>query len=1255
LASMTQQFRVGGRVFGYREDYDFTNESNGETDPDGWSYWEEASGGAHTDGYVMGSYGGYSKVLYMYDGQDWPAQNQWSHVSSFNWATLTVEFDANINITGESYPVTERLQIGIHGDAVGPWILLYNGGTIYRYNSSGSVVQVGGSGAFTEGSWQHWKFVISVYTQSFDLYVGGSLVASNIPFYYTNEPNYFSSIYIRSHFKTWGSHYFDNFELYGNPPTGQVRMEGTVQFPHEEQIKVEGEISAIDFSDEIRVDGEIDDIAHNEQFRMDGETLDIPHEEQVRMDGEIDYIPHNEQFKMGGETSEIPLNDQIKMDGEIDYVPYNNQFKVDGETSAIEMSEQIKIDGEIDYAVLKEQFRVDGETSAIPVSEGVRVDGETTPIEMSEQIKIDGYLDYIPLDGGMRMRGLLAGNFLGQIRASGIVPTPLNEQIKIEGMTDAFSSKQFKVEGEYLANPVFWRKIIDLTHPNYEFKLSPMRIAEDYPNQLPFDHNYFGRYAQEFWGDPEPFEFEDFDNWSGETSGVDPDYSRLSVQRGLRWLKNWETTTADIVPRIADDFGFPTSSSWGGHRIMAIRLPSKYTIKDTDIVSFKVGIGAFSGQYTVRTGDPVRVQMKVDLWRYVSIGGGDYAIQKRQLADLDSWDYDYEVGDNWIRKHEKLDNIAETSWTNWEVHPLPVNEVDAYWLVFREINAYVTVGDDLELALDFYYFRAYTEDSGDFGTPQVKIEGFSIGYLEEGVKSEGTVASIEHWDNVKTEGTIDWIEGTQQVRMDGITQEAHESAIKMEGSVSSIPRRKSIKVEGTIAYIPHGEQVKMEGVAWDIFHDQVRVVGEVSGISHEERIKIEGETSEVSYLNNIRVDGETDFHPHADQVKAEGEVAPFPFYDQSRVDGEVVPGNEFEVIRCEGFLGPRPRRPPLDMRMTMDLFRRRMRSSVTLYHYDSNQGTTNNGKWRRPEPEEYDLTPYCVFVNTDQPTVDMEDIGAQDTFQAYLVVDSSRLPSGLPEINEAHDIIEYEGLKYRFYRHSKSYEEWYGLVEYKLASMYPYRNYGGIIHDSFIGCTGYVSGASIIGGIQVRGYVAEDYYHTIGVTGQVANAGYNRNVKMFGYLAQIDVEEGIEIVGSVSAIPHYHNAKVEGEIIYASLKDGMKVEGEFILASYDSGIKLEGETGGITVSEQFKVEGYADEIYPLSLDVMEDFFIRQSIFSGWRPQWSHNKINAYHTKKWDGIRGFRGIPECDILNRVFKNPGIDKYNRWKLKRRYNEY
>jgi len=300
-------------------------------------------------------------------------------------------------------------------------------------------------------------------------------------------------------------------------------------------------------------------------------------------------------------------------------------------------------------------------------------------------------------------------------------------------------------------------------------------------------------------------------------------------------------------------------------------------------------------------------------------------------------------------------------------------------------------------------------------------------------------------------------------------------------------------------------------------------------------VRMEGTKIDVSILDNLIVEGEVRPIDHKSQIKIESETEGLALEEKIKMEGNIpATGDIVHRMKCSGWFGERPRRPPYDMRMTLDHFIRRMRGTVRIYHYNVEEGTYDHHEYVKPDPVIYDLTGYAFFTRNRKIRVETQKFGMADTFQAYLVVNTANLPPGLDMIDERHDIIEYNDpelgiLNYRFKEHGIAFEEWHGLVEYSLESMHPLRRFNLSVQTQ-IGCEGSVIGELFDFGVRMRGYVEGSIREQIRVEGDVGYAVLKDGVRSKGTVENIDVQEPTKVEGTIRAIDHEKNIKVEGEV-----------------------------------------------------------------------------------------------------------------------------
>lgn len=845
---------MSGTVFGFYEKYDFSAEADNEPNPVGWVYWEEPSGAGNCDGYVAASHDGKSKVLYMHDGAAWPAQCRWRHDGTYKFAKGVVEFDAHINIGGESTPPTERLQLGMDGDTSGPYVYLYDGGSIYRYNTVGAMVYVG---AFTEGTWQHWKFEINMYTQSYDLYIAGSLVASSIPFHGTGTPKYWDSMQITSHFQTWGDHYFDNFEFSGEPTSGSMKMEGTIDdISFNEQIKVVGTTDDISFNEQVKMVGNTDDISLNEQIRMDGNLDWATLNEQVKIEGITNDIAYNEQVKVEGVTSAIDLNEQVKMEGDLDWIPHSEQIKMEGDTSAIDMSEQFRMEGDLDWVPHNDQMKVEGEITSITFAEQIRVDGITVLIPFTEQIEASGTIGFYHWNS-IRVEGTVEFPFNSQVKAEGVVSLPFAEQVKVNGIVLTPYEHQIRVVGTVSSLPARHQIgnigiVIDIPF-SHEIKaegtvyayIRNQVMVEGYLDGEDYQHGIKNE------GDLADTPF--FKGVSAEGEIVlHPYNNQIKTEGDLSGIPNGNQIRNEGDIWVIGNFNDHIRvSGWFGDRP---RRPPYDMRMQLD--------------HFIR-----RMRGTVRLYHFRTAEGTydhhEYVKPDPEIFDLTG--FVFFVRNRHIRTETLKFGMADTYQGHLVIDT--ANLPDG----LEGINEYhdIIEYNDPELGILNYRFKEHGISFEEWhGVVEYKLESmhpfrrYSL-HCDQQIHCVGTVigelydkrimmrgyVTLIHEHQMKMEGTIDYAHRIDNVEVTGIVSPFYvNDQMKMEGTISLLQYTHQIKVGGELTYAIHKHQMRMEGLPRIPFNEQIRMEGTVP--NYWNQIKVEGNLAEIPHDEGIRVVGD---------------------------------------------------------------------------------------------------------------------------------------------------------------------------------------------------------------------------------------------------------------------------------------------------------------------------------------------------------------------------------------------------------------
>lgn len=443
-------------------------------------------------------------------------------------------------------------------------------------------------------------------------------------------------------------------------------------------------------------------------------------------------------------------------------------------------------------------------------------------------------------------------------------------------------------------------------------------------------------------------------------------------------------------------------------------------------------------------------------------------------------------------------------------------------------------------------------------------------------------------------------------------------------------------------------RIRNVGNAWDTFKEGVRNVGEIAVIPVKGQIRNIGEIPWSVKRDQVRNEGSVSGIPYSTGIRQVGEVTGSFLRNQIRTDGYISPtGDYHRRIRMTGWSGNRPRRPPFDLRMRIDFFRRRMRGRVKLYHFARDQGSFSHGYYQKEPVEEYDITDYCYFILSSEANVGYNVTGIDEgDIGAYLVIDSSKLPEGLPEINEGFDIVEYEGIKYRFDSHSNFHEEYYGLIEYKLTSMWHKRDHF-LLYENQARMTGTVIGQLFNHQIRVRGEIEYGFRENIRVTGTISKQQFSHGIRVKGFLDNIQLKHSIRAIGEIFSNPYYHGIRVEGDLDYAHYINGIRATGYLIENLYELGIRNVGEVTSIPYYSGTRAIGFSDD-EELLYDIIDEFMLREP-----SDQLVPNPIKAIDpdVKKWAGLFGSSGNPrDLDaktIHEYKFRNKNKYFNKRWK--------
>jgi hypothetical protein len=362
--------------------------------------------------------------------------------------------------------------------------------------------------------------------------------------------------------------------------------------------------------------------------------------------------------------------------------------------------------------------------------------------------------------------------------------------------------------------------------------------------------------------------------------------------------------------------------------------------------------------------------------------------------------------------------------------------------------------------------------------------------------------------------------------------------------------------------------------------------------------KIIGTISSIPKHDEIRVGGSISYVPLKSEMRVEGILDGFDHVTRIRSVGFLIGNFVNSKTRCIGWTGTRPRRPPYDLRMTLDHHIRRMRGTVKLYHFPPELETHDHQALVKSSPVEYDLTGYVFFARDRMTAIEARREGIVDIFTAHMVIDSSKLPAGLPSINEKHDIIEYvdeatSSLKYRFREHGISFEEWHGLIEYRLVSMGRGRQFG-LYRRIGVKSTGTIIGELFDSRARMQGLVALVKTSQIKISGEILWHLHSEQIGIHAITIPIPYTHNMKVEGYLEWIPYHHNMRVEGYLDWAVNKTGIRCDA--VVDLYHSRMRIDGYTS-IPVRTGFRVVGETEESFDLMLySMLEQFAVKNGYF-----------------------------------------------------------
>jgi len=800
-------------------------------------------------------------------------------------------------------------------------------------------------------------------------------------------------------------------------------------------------------------------------------------------------------------------------------------------------------------------------------------DGDNLVPANDSGIRIDAHTRLL-FDTGLLVTGLTAGNYRAQIRNVGSVDDlEFKDGVRVDGFRAGdHEFAKSRVQGEIVGRP-FWDRLVHAVQG-----IPSDKLVDTYDIRLTDDdtiHREAGK-----WG-------------TAELVLEDEEYA-------WKWVQSFDATLVGGYVKYLSG----TEDEWW------LFLPTNGDLDagDLDLLTSRVKIELFSQDLEDRTGDGTIVGNFVDTrWYHRTTG---------QLYNQDWMPTEWTDNPVFVTFETRVLNPEYTDFFNdrraagiW----LEIFNVES----IKDLNPDLLDGDEVEVRI-FVSHWSLARYGAEALSAQMRVEGVTQVELVDRIRAEGIIG-FYHWDNIRAEGDVEGVwrdqiraegvvyeEYAEQIRVEGVVPTEYENGIRVVGQLDGIPHQGQIRSEGTVLIVDYKEQVRTEGTVFAPYRLGIRTGGDLDGADYVGNIRNEGEIVPVYFWEGARAEGELVLAPYASGIRTEGGISGIPHTDgRIMVSGDlIVLGDLTFRIRVGGWHGDKPRNPPYNMRMLLDHFISRMRGTVRLYHFPVDQGTYEHSEYVKPDPVIYNLTGYAFFTRNRHIRTETKKWGMADTYAGHLVINTANLPDGLDFINEYHDIVEYNDpelgvLRYRFKEHGISFEEWHGVVEYKLESMHPLREYE-LLRKEQVMVQGSVIGELYDRGVMVRGYVKLQRKDQVRVEGTIDYQIGSHQIEATGEVVPFYVWEQFRVEGETDDITHTHNIRTEGEIDWIVGTHQIRMEGlpqfehrdqiraEGKVPNYWNGIKVEGDLDPTPHSEGMRVDGLVrEDLMTLFLPIIE--------------------------------------------------------------------